>query len=115
MNALKIFITLLTILTFSLNATAITVIVTNDASVEVKEVLGGPRTVIQAMADVIIEQPTATYLETTIVDSQGNSVLETETETVSTVISLEGLVQGTYTVETVDDNGDYQEFNIIVE
>jgi hypothetical protein len=42
-------------------------------------------------------------------------VIEKETEAVSTVISVQGLGQGTYTVETVDDNGDYQEFNIVID
>ena len=104
MNYLSFFIATLLTITFSLNATA------TSAHVE-----GGPRTVIQAMTDVIVEQPTAAHLETTIVNSQGTAVIETETEAATTVISLDGLDAGTYRVETVDENGDYQEFSIIVE
>ena len=114
MSYLNLFIAALITLTFSFNATATTSInlVTTEA---VKKVEGGPRVVIQAMTTIMVEQPTATHLETTIVDSDGNSVIELDTEEISTVISLEGLNKGTYTVETIDDNGDYQEFSIVVE
>ena len=103
MSYLNLFIAALLTITFSLTTTL-------GLAAD-----GGPRTVIQAMTDVIVEQPTASHLETTIVDSQGTRVIEVETESASTVISLEGLEQGTYTVETVDDNGDYQTFSITVE
>ena len=103
MNYLNFFIAALLTITFSLTTT---VSIAAD---------GGPRTVIQAMTDVIVEQPTASHLETTIINSQGATVIEAETETASRVISLEGLESGTYTVETVDDNGDYQVFSITVE
>lgn len=102
MSYLNLFIAALLTITFSLNAAA----GTTD---------GGPRTVIQAMTDIVVEQSTTGHLETTIVNSQGTVVIETETDSRSTVISLDGLQQGIYTVETVDDNGDYQEFSIIVE
>jgi hypothetical protein len=114
MNILIFSITLLATLTFSFNATAITATTTTIAAVE--KVEGGPRTIIQNMTDVVVvRQPTATNLYTTIVNSEGNSVLEMETQDEDTVISVEGLEGGIYTVETIDDNGDYQEFNIIVE
>ena len=104
MSYLNLFIAVLIAFTFSLTANA------GTASVE-----GGPRTVIQAMTEVIIEQPTATNLHTKIVNASGNAVIELDTEEASTVISVAGLAEGTYTVETIDDNGDYQEFNITVE
>ena len=115
MNVSKIFIILLVTLTFSFNATAATNLATNNVSVESEQVEGGPRVVIQAMTTITVEQSTATYLEITIVDSEGNSVIVSETEEVSIVISLEELDKGAYTVETVDGNGDYQEFSIVVE
>ena len=103
MNVLKVFISLLIILTFSLT------------SAFAMSVEGGPRTVIQAMTEVIIEQPTSTNLHTKIVNASGNAVIELDTDEASTVISVANLTEGTYTVETIDDNGDYQEFNITVE
>jgi hypothetical protein len=117
MSYLNLFIAALIAIVFSLNANAATSINTNTLSVippVVKQVLGGPRTVIQAMADVIVGQPAATLLQITIVDSEDNSVIEMETEAVSTVISVKELGQGTYTVETIDESGDYQEFSIVI-
>ena len=115
MNYLNLFIAALITIAFSLNSNATTS--TNTLSVippAVEKVQGGPRTVIQAMTDVVVGQQTATYLQITIVDSEDNSVIERETEAVSTVISVKGLGQGTYTVETVDESGDYQEFSIVI-
>ena len=118
MNVSKIFITLLVTLVFSFSVTATATMATAVNAVTpaaVKKVEGGPRTVIQAMTDVVVYQPTSTNLYTTIVNSEGNSVIETETREANTVISLEGLPSGNYTLETIDDNGDYQEFSITVE
>jgi hypothetical protein len=103
MNISKFLIATLLTLTFSLNINAAT---TAD---------GGPRTVIQAMTTVIVEQSTPTNLQTTIINDEGNAVIEVETEATSTLISVEDLPKGNYTVETVDDNGDYQAFSITVE
>ncbi|CAA6804938.1 MAG: Unknown protein [uncultured Aureispira sp.] len=104
MSYLNLFIVVLIALAFS-----------STTSAGTTNVEGGPRTVIQAMTTVIIEQPTSTNLHTKIVNASGNAVIELETEEASTVISVAGLAEGTYTVETIDDNGDYQEFNITVE
>ena len=114
MNISKFFIALLTTLTFSFNATA-TIITTTNISTAVQSLDGGPRTVIQAMTDISVNQETGTKLYTTILNSEGTAVIESETEEVSTVISVEGLESGTYTVETVDEAGDYQAFSITVE
>ena len=103
MSFLNIFIATLLTLTFSLNINAAT---TAD---------GGPRTVIQAMTTVIVEQSTPTNLQTRILNEDGNAVIEVETEATRTLISVEDLPKGNYTVETVDDNGDYQAFSITVE
>ena len=103
MSFLNLFITALLTLTFSLNINAAA---TAD---------GGPRTVIQAMTTVIVEQSTPTNLQTRIINDEGTAVLEVETEETSTLISVEDLPKGAYTVETVDENGDYQNFSITVE
>ena len=102
MNILTIIIAAIITIAFSFNATAATL----D---------GGPRTVIQAMTDISVNQETGTKLYTTILNSDGAAVIEAESEEVSTVISVEGLESGTYTVETVDEDGDYQAFSITVE
>ena len=103
MSFLNLFIATVLTFTFSLNINAAT---TAD---------GGPRTVIQAMTTVIVEQSTPTNLQTTIINDEGNAVIEVETEATSTLISVEDLPRGNYTVETVDDNGDYQDFSITIE
>ena len=102
MNILTTIIAAIITITFSFNATGATA----D---------GGPRTVIQAMTDISVNQETGTKLYTTILNSDGAAVIEAESEEVSTVISVEGLESGTYTVETVDEDGDYQAFSITVE
>ena len=116
MSYLNLFIATLLTITFSLHAHATTSINTlSVTSTAVKKVEGGPRTVIQAMTDVTVYQPTSGNLYIKIVNSEGSPVIETETGEVSIVISLEGLDSGVYTLETIDDNEDYQEFTIIVE
>lgn len=101
--------------TFSLNASSTTTIepVVNLLVVTPK-VDGGPRTVIQAMTDITVTQPTSTNLYITIKNSSGDAVIEAETQSEQTVISIEELESGSYTVETVDDYNDYQEFSITI-
>ena len=115
MNISKFFIALLITLTFSFNATATIITTTTNVSIAVHSLDGGPRTVIQAMTDISVNQESGTKLYTTILNSDGAAVIEAESEEVSTVISVEGLESGTYTVETVDEDGDYQAFSITVE
>ena len=103
MNYFKFFIAVLIALTFSLTA---------NGGMDVD---GGPRTVIQAKIAIIVEQPTPTNLNIEIVDSAGNTVIELETEELSTVISTEELDEGNYTVKTIDDDADYQVFDILIE
>jgi hypothetical protein len=116
MSFLNIFIATLLTLTFSLNINAATSLnIQSTSPTAIQKVEGGPRTVIQAMTDITVQQPTATNLYITIVDTDDNTVLETETQKVSTLISVAGLEKGNYIVETIDDNGDYQEFAITVD
>jgi len=103
MNHLNPFIAVLLALIFSLPANAGT------------DTDGGPRTVIQAKTEIVVEQPTPTNLNTKIVDSVGNAVIELDTEEACTVISVAGLRAGIYTVETIDDHGNYQGFEIRVQ
>lgn len=115
MNMPKFFITILIFITFTLGVVAEASKTTTTFLVEMAKVEGGPRTVIQAMTDIVVHQPTATNLYITIVDSNGNVVIKTATQEKKTVISAAGLSKGTYIVETVDDHGDYQEFPITID
>jgi hypothetical protein len=117
MSYLNLFIATLLTITFSFNtnATAHTKALSVVTPAAVEKVEGGPRTIIQNMTDVTVFQPTDTNLYIRVVNSEGTSVIEVETHNENTVISTEELEGGAYTIETIDDNGDYQEFNIIVE
>mgnify|MGYP000090938074 CR=1 FL=1 len=75
---------------------------------------GGPRDVVQTMIDVIVLQPETNYLKINIVNSEGEVVIEQETEDVRTILSTTGLEAGTYRVETEDEGADFQEFVIEV-
>lgn len=75
---------------------------------------GGPRTVIQAMTEVLVNQPTTTNLYITIIDSEGTVVIDEATQSLETSISIVGLKKGVYTVKTVDDYEDVQEFTISI-
>jgi hypothetical protein len=75
---------------------------------------GGPRTVIQAMTEVVVNQPTATNLYITIVDAEGTIVIDEVSQSVETRISIVGLKKGTYIVKTIDDYEDVQVFTIFI-
>jgi hypothetical protein len=116
MSYLNIFIAVLLTIAFSLNvnATVNTTTLSIATPATVEKVEGGPRTIIQNMTDVVVIQPTGTNLYITIVNSEGTSVIEVETHNENTVISTEELEGGVYTIGTIDDNGDYQEFFITI-
>lgn len=75
---------------------------------------GGPRDVVQTMTDVIVFQPTEDNLYINIINNEGEIVLQQETQGIKTVLSIMGLENGAYTVETIDDSEDIQEFTIEV-
>lgn len=75
---------------------------------------GGPRTVIQFMTSVTVFQPEAVNLNVTVIDSNGAVRCNLTTDEVQTVISTEGWAAGDYTVQTVDDENVYQEFDITI-
>jgi hypothetical protein len=109
------FIAVLVTITFSLNANAATSINTqSNSTTAIEKVEGGPRTIIQNMTDIIVEQPTATNLYITIVNSGGAPVIEAVTQDKKTLISIAGLAAGTYTVETVDDYNNLEVFVIVI-
>jgi hypothetical protein len=115
MNISNFFIVLLTILTFSFNATASTITTACDVSLETKKVEGGPRTIIQNMTEVIIFQPTVTTLYITIISAKGELVSKMVASAQEIAFSTEEWDAGTYKIETTDDQQEYQEFYITVE
>lgn len=86
----------------------------NSVILELEIEKGGPRDVVQTMVDVVVIQSTNNYLKISIVNSEGQVLIEQETEETKTVLSIGGLKAGTYRVETVDREEDYQEFVIEV-
>lgn len=115
MNISNFFIALLTILTFSFNATASTITTANNVSVVAEKVEGGPRKVIQAFGEVVVFQPTVTTLFITIISSKGELVSKETTSAQEVIFSTEEWDAGTYKIETTDDQEGYQEFYITVE
>ncbi|WMX13467.1 T9SS type A sorting domain-containing protein [Aureispira sp. CCB-E] len=116
MNISKFFIAVLTSITFSFNAAAtLPTIIDNDITVEAKKVEGGPRTVIQAMTEVVVLQPTANNLYITILNSDGQLMAKATTSAQEVTFSTEEWNAGTYKIETTDDSQEYQEFYINVE
>ncbi len=83
-------------------------------TVVIPKVDGGPRTVIQAMTEIVVNQPTATNLSIKVIDSTGVVVIEETTQSLQTRISTTGLKPGTYTVETIDDYDDLQVFTVVI-
>lgn len=76
---------------------------------------GGPRNIIQLNTAIEITQPTAKHLSITVVDEDGLVVKTSSTEDASTTIPTDGWESGEYTVQTIDDNADYQEDIITVD
>jgi hypothetical protein len=117
MSFLNLFIAVLVTLTFSLNINATASIGTlQNTTTVIEKVEGGPRTIIQNMTEVVIEQPTNTTLYITIVNSADNSIIEMEaTSEKEVMFSTEEWDVGTYKIETTDNQAEYQEFYITVE
>jgi len=82
---------------------------------QTEEIDGGPRTVIQGFADIQVLQPTATYLDITIINQQGATVHQSYTYAYKTVISTVGWAAGRYLVHTEDTAGDVQVFQVMIE
>lgn len=76
---------------------------------------GGPRNVIQERSAIEVIQPTAEHLSITVVDEDGVVVASSTTESAVSTISTIGWESGEYTVQTIDDNADYQESTITVD
>lgn len=76
---------------------------------------GGPRNVIQENAVIEVIQPTAEHLSITVIDEDGIVVCRETTENATAIISTAGWESGDYTVQTIDDNADYQESTITVD
>jgi len=117
MNFSKIFIATITIFFASLSLTTANVSTTGLTELKIGEVVieGGPRDVVQTKVDVTIIQPTASNLNITIVDANGVTVIVETTRTEETTISTIDLEDGDYIIETIDDDGDYQEFAIKID
>lgn len=77
--------------------------------------LGGPRQIIQQHSAIEITQTTAKYLSITVVDEDGIVIETSTTEDATTTISTTNWESGEYTVQTIDDNADYQEDIITVD
>jgi hypothetical protein len=101
------FFALITLLTFSIAASA-----TVPTNIEPP---GGTRGLIQLRSDVEITQPTPEYLEITVVDEDGVVVTTITTYDAKTTFSTDGWDSGEYTVQTIDDDADYQEHMIYVD
>jgi len=116
MNFSKIFIATITIFFASLSLTTANTSTTGLTELKIGEEVteGGPRDVVQTMIDVIVLQPETNYLKINIVNSEGEVVIEQETEEIRTTLSTTGLEAGTYRVETEDEGADFQEFVIEV-
>lgn len=76
---------------------------------------GGTRSLIQLHSTIEITQNTPEHLSITIVDEDGVVVLTTTTDDASAVISTAELESGDYIVQTIDDDGDYQEYEITID
>ncbi|MGH1335969.1 MAG: hypothetical protein ACRBFS_07555 [Aureispira sp.] len=76
---------------------------------------GGPRNVIQERSAIEVIQPTAEHLSITVVDEDGVVVARATTESAVATISTAGWESGEYTVQTIDDDADYQENTITVD
>lgn len=75
---------------------------------------GGPRAIIQGVADVEVIQPTSDYLSIVIYDEQGEVVSQIATYEEKTVISTSRWNAGHYLVSTEDAGGDVQDFCIYI-
>lgn len=82
---------------------------------QLEELDGGPRTVIQGMADIQVSQATADYLLIVIYNQDGHAVHQCVTYSHKTVISTLGWASGNYQVYTEDAAGDVQTFRIYIE
>lgn len=80
-----------------------------------KKIDGGPRDVVQNMADVVVLQPEADVLHVTIVKEGGDVLYTTSSNDLETTISTENWESGEYTIETVDDSNNYQEFLVTID
>lgn len=76
---------------------------------------GGPRGLIQERTSVELTQPTPNHLEITVVDEDGKVVTTVTTDDAIATISTVGWTKGDYTVQSIDDNSDYQEHTITVD
>lgn len=81
---------------------------------------GGPRNVIQertstGVMQIGVIQRTAERLSITVVNEDGVVVKRLDTEDIVVTISTAGWEAGEYTVQTIDDNADYQENTITVD
>lgn len=116
MNYSKILIALIFILFSTLSAIAANSYEEATQTVVKKEIIkGGPRDVVQTLVDVTVFQPTMTSLTITLKKSNGEVVSVTNTTALLTVISIQGLDAGDYTIHTEDDFNDVQTFSISVD
>ena len=76
---------------------------------------GGPRNVIQERSVIEVVQPAAEHLSITVIDEDGVVVITTSTETTVATISTAGWESGEYTIQTIDENADYQESTVTVD
>lgn len=76
---------------------------------------GGPRNIIQGLTEIVVDQPVAEHLDITILDEDGRVVVASSTRNVRTTISIVGWGKGDYTVQTINDDADYQEQVIVID
>lgn len=84
-----------------------------NANFEIPSLDGGPRAIIQGR-QLVIDQPVAEHLDITVLDEDGNVVATSSTNDVRTTISTSGWDEGDYTVQTINDDADYQEEVVVV-
>lgn len=101
----------LTILLITLFFIAIQV----NANITIPSLDGGPRNIIQGVAEIVVDQPVAEHLDITILDTDGNVILTSSTRDVRTSISTRGWKEGDYIVQTINDDADYQEKIIVID
>ncbi len=120
--SISLFTTLLllsSLLLFSGSAQAHDVEPSLSPATSTKEMLhkerGGTRSLIQLRNSATVTQTENEFLEIVIINETGESVHESTTTALKTVISIENWDSGSYTVITTDAYGDRQDFYMIIE